>query len=198
MSAGMVDVAFALEGRTLPAEYRARLAEALARALPWLADDPAIGVHRLNLVRGGGGEVLVSPRTRLLLRVPRPRAGDVAALEGAGLDVAGHPLRVGPARTRELLPHGTLYAHFVEAGTPDEGAFVVRLRAQLDALDIPAQPVCGRWQSSEGRVGCSVMLSGLQAPQALRVLEQGLGPHRLLGCGLFVPHKSAAAVGVPG
>jgi CRISPR-associated protein Cas6 len=193
----MVDVAFALQGRTLPADYRAPLANALARALPWLSEDPAIGVHRLNLVRGGGGEVLVSPRTRLLLRVPRARGGEAAALEGTGLDVAGHALRLGPARTRELLPHGTLYAHFVEAGTPDEGAFVAHLRAQLDALEIAAQPVCGRWSSTEGRVGCSVMLSALQPPQSLRVLERGLGPHRLLGCGLFGPHKSAAAVGVP-
>jgi hypothetical protein len=41
------------------------------------------------------------------------------------------------------------------------------------------------------------MLSGLNAAQSLRVLRQGVGPHRLLGCGLFVPHKSAAAVGAP-
>jgi len=27
------------------------------------------------------------------------------------------------------------------------------------------------------------------------VLEHGLGAHRRLGCGMFVPHKSAAAVG---
>lgn len=193
----MVDVVFALEGRTLPSAYRGPLAQALAGALPWLFDDPATGVHRLKLVPGGGGEQLVSPRTRLLLRVPRARSAAAAALAGTGLQVAGHGLRVGAAHTRELLPHGTLYAHFVEAGTEDEAAFTTRLRTELDALDVPASPICGRWQSHEGRVGCSVMLSGLQATQSLRVLEQGLGPHRHFGCGLFVPHKSAAAVGVP-
>jgi hypothetical protein len=39
------------------------------------------------------------------------------------------------------------------------------------------------------------MLHGLRARDSLRVLEQGLGEHRLMGCGVFVPHKSAAAVG---
>jgi hypothetical protein len=64
---------------------------------------------------------------------------------------------------------------------------------------VRAQPVCGRWQSLErGRlVGCSLMLSGLDREQSLRVLRHGLGGHRRLGCGLFVPHKSAAAVGMP-
>ena len=41
----------------------------------------------------------------------------------------------------------------------------------------------------------SMMLHGLGPEQSLRLQQRGLGPHRLLGCGLFVPHKSAAAVG---
>jgi hypothetical protein len=41
------------------------------------------------------------------------------------------------------------------------------------------------------------MLDGLSRSAALRVLEAGLGRHRRLGCGLFVPHRSAAAVGTP-
>jgi hypothetical protein len=41
------------------------------------------------------------------------------------------------------------------------------------------------------------MLDGLNAAHSLRVLEAGLGPHRRLGCGLFVPHKSSVAVGTP-
>jgi hypothetical protein len=39
------------------------------------------------------------------------------------------------------------------------------------------------------------MLHGLATAASLRVLEAGVGRHRRLGCGLFVPHKSAAAVG---
>lgn len=195
----MVDVVFSLQGGALAHEHRFALADALLGALPWLAEEPDAGVHPLNLVRGAGEEALVSPRTRLVLRVPRGRAEAAAALAGTQLRVGVHGLRPDRPRERELLPHGTLYAHLVVADSCDEAAFVAGVRAQLAADDIRAQPVCGRWQSAEaGRlVGCSLMLSGLDAAQSLRVLQQGLGAHRRLGCGLFVPHKSAAAVGVP-
>ena len=195
-----VEVAFALEGERVPPAYRAPLADALVRRLPWLREAPVAGVHGLNLVRCGEGELRVSPRTRLVLRVPRERAADALALEGAELVLEdGSTLRPARPRTRELLPHGTLYAPLVLAEGRDEPAFVGYLRAALAALDVAAEPVCGRWQSAESGtlVGCSVMLSGLAPERALRVLQEGVGPHRLLGCGLFVPHRSAAAVGAP-
>jgi hypothetical protein len=39
------------------------------------------------------------------------------------------------------------------------------------------------------------MLHGLKRAESVAIQESGLGLHRLLGCGLFVPHKSIAAVG---
>jgi hypothetical protein len=39
------------------------------------------------------------------------------------------------------------------------------------------------------------MLDGLTVEDSLRVLESGLGAHRRLGCGVFVAHRSAVAVG---
>lgn len=194
-----LEVAFALQGEAVPPAYRVPLAEALVRLLPWLAGPPGSGVHRLNVVRCGEGELRVSPRTRLVLRVPRARADETAALAGAELALGGSRLRTVRPLVRELLPYGTLYAPLVVAEADDEAAFVERLRAALAALEVRAEPVCGRWQSLEdgALVGCSVMLSGLDAAQSRRVLQEGVGPHRLLGCGLFIPHKSAAAVGMP-
>jgi CRISPR-associated protein Cas6 len=195
----MIDVAFVLEGRSLPQEHRQALADALEAALPWLADEPLAGLHRLKLVAGGAGEALLSPRSRLTLRVPREREQAAGALADTELQVGGHRLRARQPHSRELLPHGTLYAHLVAAESTDEAAFLERMRTELAALGVAAQPVCGRWQSTEaGRlVGCSLMLSGLDTAQSLQVLQHGLGAHRRLGCGLFVPHKSAAAVGAP-
>ncbi|MFI4931427.1 MAG: type I-MYXAN CRISPR-associated protein Cas6/Cmx6, partial [Burkholderiales bacterium] len=58
---------------------------------------------------------------------------------------------------------------------------------------------CGRRQQigAPGRVitGFSLMLHGLSAADSLRVQRAGVGPHRMLGGGIFVPHRSAAAVG---
>jgi len=198
-AADMIDVAFGLQGDAMPHEHRFALAGALQLALPWLAADARAGVHRLKLVRSGNGEDLVSHRTRLVVRVPRERAEETAALAGTELRLGAYRLRIGRAQRRELLPHGTLYAWLVATDSPDEAAFLARAQDELQALGLRAQPVCGRWLSAEaGRLrGCSLMLSGLDTEQSLLLLQQGLGPHRRLGCGLFVPHRSAAAVGTP-
>ncbi|MEJ8836557.1 type I-MYXAN CRISPR-associated protein Cas6/Cmx6 [Ramlibacter sp. AN1133] len=199
MDHDMIELAFALEGRVVPRDYRLRLCEALQRVLPWLADTAGAGVHRLKLVVGGDGELLVSPRTRLVLRLPRARAEAALALTGAELQLGEYRLCAAQSRARELLAYGTLYAPLVVTGDADETSVDARLRKELAALDVAAPPICGRWQSLEGGLlaGCSVMLAGLAREQSLRVLQAGLGPHRLLGCGLFVPHRSAAAVGAP-
>ena len=196
--ATMIDVTFPVEGDTLPRDYRFALAEALERALPWLAESAAAGVHRLNLVGNGGNDAIVSRRTRLALRVPRERAADAGALASAELSVAGHRLRVGAAQQRELQYHATLFAHVV-AGGEDELRFMQGVNTELESLGVQCRAICGLHHLLEaGRLpGYSLMLDGLSPVQSLTMLEAGIGGHRRLGCGLFVGHKSAAAVGAP-
>lgn len=196
----MLDIAFDLEGDALPRDYRHSLAAALEAALPWLAAEPAAGVHRLNL--SAGSHTLLSRRTRLTLRVPRARAAAAeAALAGRVLALQPGTLRLGRAHRRELLPHATLYAHLVAAAAvdDDENRFIEAALAELASLGVACRAICGRRAAVEaGAVqGYSLMLDGLAEAASLRVLEAGLGPHRRLGCGLFVPHRSAVAVGAP-
>lgn len=194
-----VDVAFALEGRSLPRDHAQALADALAAHLPWLVGHPTAGVHPVKVVPGNGPQGWLSQRARLLLRVPRSREAELTALAGCTLGVAGSALRLGPPSPHRLLPHGTLYAYFVAARSDDETAFMQDVHAELEALRIDAHTVCGKRQqrdSSAGTlVGFSLMLHGLSAADSLTVQGVGIGPCRALGCGLFVPHKSAAAVG---
>ena len=196
--AGMVDLTFAVEGDVLPRDHHRALADAVLRALPWLVElRPRVGLHRLNVSGTGAAQVLLSRRTRLVLRLPRERALEAARLAGMRLDIEGHGLRLGDAHLRELLPWGTLYAHFVATEESDEAAFLRAVESELEALGVTCRAICGRAQQADaGRLrGYSVMLDGLSAADALRMQEQGLGAHRELGCGVFVPHKSAAAVG---
>jgi CRISPR-associated protein Cas6 len=194
----MVDVAFAVQCAGLPRDHAASLAAALCQRLPWLSQEPISGIHPIRLVHGLGAQALLSQRTRLLLRVPAPRVADLLALDSAELNLDGQALRLGAPQARELLPHGTLYAHRVAADSADEPAFMAGVARELLALDITAEPVCGKHQAFD-RAGAtqhafSLMLHGLNPAQSLRLQQQGLGPQRLLGCGIFVPHKSAAAV----
>ena len=198
--AAMVDVAFPVAGDALPREHRRLLADALDERLPWLAALPGAGAHRLNVSAGGGAQALLSQRTRLTLRVPRERAADAATLAGSPLLLGATRLRLGEPRQRELLPWGTLYAHVVAADDGgDELAFLQAMESELAALGVDCRPICGRLQLLEAGAlrGYSLMLDRLDPADSLRVLEAGLVAHRRLGCGLFVPHKSAAAVGAP-
>lgn len=200
VAASIVDVAFALRGASLPRDHRLALSRALTDALPWLADEPLAAVHAVKLVHGGGEPALLSARSRLLVRVPRERADALAAaLAGRTVHVGDAVLELGAATRRELAPHSTLYAHFVDAGDADEAAFLDAVAEELHDLDVPCHRVCGREQQVRGPGaalrGYSLLLHGLGAAASLRVLEHGLGGHRLMGCGVFVPHKTAAAVG---
>jgi len=199
MVASMVDVQYALQGNALPRDHRPALAAALERHVPWLSDPAQAGLHRVNTVSGSGPTALLSQRARLALRVRRERVVDLAPLSGATLDVGGFALRLGEVPTvRELLPYGTLYAHLVASRDDDELAFLAAIEDELGALGVPCRAICGRRQVIDvdgvPLVGFSLMLDGLSGAGSLRVLESGLGRHRRLGCGVFVPHKSAAAL----
>ncbi len=198
-AASMVDVTYPLHGSELPRDHRRALAEALERLVPWLADPVQAGVHRINVVAGSGPTALLSQRARLMLRVRRERLADLAPLQDAVLDVGGFPVRLGgTVVVRELLPHGTLYAHFVATADDDELAFLETIEGELDAMHVACRHICGRRQvidnDGETLTGFSLMLDGLSPVDSLRLLESGLGRHRRLGCGMFVPHKSAAAL----
>jgi CRISPR-associated protein Cas6 len=197
--ATMVDMVFPLAGHSLPRDHAQALQQALSQALPWLPGEAQAGIHPVKLVSGLESQALLSQRTRLLLRLPRERAGAAQALAGRTIQVGGSTLQLGTPHLRELLPHTTLYAYAVAAPGEDEGAFMQAVAGELQTLAVRTQTVCGKRHSRQLQgqtlTTFSLMLHALSMADSLRLQEQGLGPHRLLGCGIFVPHKSAAAVG---
>lgn len=198
-NATMVDMVFPLAGHSLPRDHAQALQQALLQALPWLAGEPQAGIHAVKLVSGNENLALLSQRTRLLLRLPRERVATAQALAGRTIEVAGCAVQLGPPHLRELLPHATLYAPAVAAPGADEAAFMQAVADELQTLEVRSQTVCGKRNSRQLQgqtlTTFSLMLHALSLADSLRLQEQGLGPHRLLGCGIFVPHKSAAAVG---
>lgn len=197
--AEMVDIAFPLIGRSLPLTYPQLLRDSLLQELPWLAREPQAGVHPVKLAHGSGTQSLLSGRSRLSLRLPRSRLDQAGRLSGRTLKVGDEPVRLGMPLVRELLAHATIYAHAVAAGSADEADFVLWVSAELDRLGLRAPWICGRRGSCQldGQTLCTFSLMVHQLPVAgsLRLQREGLGGHRLLGCGIFVPHKNTAAVG---
>jgi CRISPR-associated protein Cas6 len=197
--ATMIDMVFPLEGHSLPRDAAPALRAALQQEMPWLEQAPLAGIHPLKLVPGTDDDALLAQRTRLLLRLPRERFDDAAGLAGRTLQLGGHAVTLGQPHARELLPHRTLYAYEVAAEVDDEMAFMQAMNSEMESLAVRSQLICGKRQQRDWPGGAlttfSLMLHGLTASDSLRLQEIGLGRHRLLGCGVFVPHKSAAAVG---
>lgn len=200
----VVDVAFTIACRALPVEHAYALWSAIARALPWLPDEPGAGIHPIHVADSGNGwmrpgrpDDLLHPsrRTKLVLRVPKTRVADTERLSGQTLDVAGNPLRVDAASVRRLSPLTTQFSRYVVlARTEDENAFMAEALTQLRGLGVqPKKMLCGIEHSIATPDGPlrtrSLMLAELTPAEALTLQQRGLGPLRHLGCGLFIPHK---------
>jgi CRISPR-associated protein Cas6 len=196
--ATMIDVAFPLAGRYVPRDHAEALLSLLSAKLPWLTTDAHCGIHAIKLSHGLAEPALLPGRARLMMRVNRDRLGEMQALDGFSGEIAGNRIVLGAPQARELVAHGTVYAYKVAAESADEAHFMAEVVGDLGKLDITGVQICGKRQqiSVAGRVleAFSLMLHQLTPVQSIRIQEIGLGPHRLLGCGLFVPHKSASAV----
>ena len=209
-TAGAVDVAFRLSGRWLPVDHASALREAVVKVLPWLQDEPGAGIHSIHGAasgngwerpgRGTGEMLALSRRTRLVLRVPAGRTEATSILCDRRLDIDGCEVVTGTRQPRTLRSAGTVFARYVvDEEDGDEERFVERVASALEVLSVPARKLlCGRSHRivSAQRVltARSVMVAELGAEESLTVQCSGIGPGRLLGCGLFVPHKDIGPV----
>lgn len=193
-----VDVVFDVVARTLPHDYRGALRDALCASLPWLALEPTAGIHALAPVTAETASLLVSRRTRLVLRVPATRRDDALQLCGRTLAIGAAALQIGAARVKALAPSATLGAAFVATMSDTDLTHQEAVEAMLDAAAIPRRLICGRLTCVRGAerdlLGTSVVVHELEAADSLRLQRLGLGPHRMLGCGLFVPYKSIGGI----
>jgi hypothetical protein len=109
-------------------------------------------------------------------------------------------LQVGPSTTKPLNSLTTLYARHV-ACESDEGEhqFSGWAAARLARMGVEVRKLlCGR-EHTIGMPGGdlrvrSMLLADLDRDESIQLQQLGLGPGRKMGCGIFIPHKSIAAV----
>ena len=197
----MVDLQFDLIGTTIPADNAQLLADALLPLLPWLDEDRGAGIQHLKGAETNRGDATlnINRRTKLFLRVPKTRTENMRQLTGQTLDLAGHALQIGGFKTREFQPFANIYAHFVDTGSATEEQFVQDVMRELDGhFQLRCGFICGMpqtLQSASGPLhGYSLMLHDVPPHKSLQLQDEGLGRNRLLGCGIFIPHKSIAPV----
>lgn len=195
----MSDIQFELKGDALPLDHAWAIYQGLLTIAPWLADEPDLGIHPIQGADTGGGEMILNRRAKLVIRFPAARQADLEKLSGQSFTVGGHLLALGKSKVKPLTQHTPLYAHTVCTGSEDEHSFTRDILRELDDMNITTRFICGKPQKffdgEKIATGYSLMLHGLPIEHAIRVQQQGLGLHRKLGCGIFIPHKSITAVG---
>jgi CRISPR-associated protein Cas6 len=204
----VIDLSYKIDCRQIPTRHAWELAQALYEVLPWLKDEPEAGIHQIHGATSGNGwqrppdgELIhLSKRTRMNLRVPMSRVADANELVGKTLDIMGYLLNVGQMSTKPIGPLSTIFARYIvvpEGMTEDN--FLSWVHSELQARDIQARKLlCGIGHELEANGETietrSLMIADLDKASSIALQEQGVGPHRHLGCGIFVPHKGIKAV----
>ncbi|MCK9530548.1 MAG: type I-MYXAN CRISPR-associated protein Cas6/Cmx6 [Gammaproteobacteria bacterium] len=198
----VIDLAFSITCQALPVDHAQALYTAVAGVLSWLADEAGAGIHTIHGADSGNGwerpedVLLLSRRTKLVLRLPKARVEAARALTGQCIDVAGHAMEIGEAQPRQLSKSGTLYARYVSIEAPgDEEVFLHTCVAELREQGIRAKKfLCGKTTTLHTDAGPletrSLMVADLSLEDSVRLQEHGVGAHRHLGCGLFIASKA--------
>ncbi len=205
----VVDLVFEMRCQALPVDHARELHEAVCRVLPWFADEPAAGLHLIHGAESGNGWerpeasdalIYLSRRTRFTLRLPKDRVASAQALSGCELEVSGYRIAVGEGRERTLSTHSAQYARHVVCGDPsEEERFIECAVRELRSLGVGFKKVlCGKLHTLELPDGSvptrSLFVAELGVDDAVRLQQQGIGPYRHHGCGLFIPHKTVQKV----
>ena len=205
----VVDLSFSIKCRQIPTTHAYELAQALYQLLPWLEDEPGIGIHQIHGAATGNGwerppdgELMhLSRRAKMHLRVPREKIKHARQISGETLDIGGYPVEVGEATVKLLNPVQTIFSRYV-IGPQDvnEEQFIDWMVEELKQRNIRIRKMlCGIGHvisTPDGEIETrSVMIADLDKHTSLRLQETGVGPGRHLGCGIFLPHKGVRAVG---
>ena len=207
----VIDLLFDIQCREIPVDHAHALSSALREHLPEIGPESTIGVHTIHVAGSQNGwerpefsrneRLLTSRRTKLTLRVPREKAGEIREqLHGKRLRLEDCEITIGKAKEKELSKQGTIFSRYVQC-LPDEEEmdFLQRVAGELQQHGIRIRKaLCGKTTmvyTPEGEVATrSLMLADLKRDESLLLQEVGLGPGREMGLGIFIPHKGIEAV----
>ena len=209
MPDNVVDLSFKISCKQLPTMHAWELSQAMYEIFPWLVDELELGIHQIHGATSGNGwerppdgELIhLSKRTRMNMRVPRTRQQEIMALVGKKLDIAGYKVEIGKPTEKKLNPLGTLFSRYIAVpGAMNEDDFMQWVVEELAERDIKLRKMlCGIShiiETPEKNIETrSLMMADLDKGTSVALQEQGIGDHRHLGCGIFMPHKGIKAVG---
>ena len=198
-----VDLSFPVRGKSIPRDHGYALYGALSRAIPSLHGADWIAVQGIA-AKQADAKLTLERDGRLRIRVPSARIGELLALAGASIEIAGHLVEIGAPTVHPLVPAAILDARLVvirlTGGIPKpfdnvafERRFLAEARRQLAALGTTGELLISGRQSlrvgGQRVIGCSVRIGGLSSDDSIKVQIEGIGGKRTMGCGVFRPAR---------
>lgn len=186
-----IDLAFKLMGTRIAVDHGYALFAAVNRLVPELHDAQDIGLHPIRGRFDGNGCLVLSPASRLVVRVPDDRIREFLKLAGNTLDVDGNRFRVGVPEVRTLRPAAVLFARLVTIkGFMEAEEFIEAAKRQLDSMGVASTLQLGERRTFRIKdkqvVGFELLATELDAEDSIKLQEIGIGGRRRMGCGVFV------------
>ena len=203
----VIDINFAIKCKTLPLNHAWALSDEILKVLPWIKHEPNAGIHQIHVAESNNGWLrpeddeegaLLYPshRTKLCLRIPGDKIKDTQQLTGQTLDIDGHELTLGKSRKKELSNASVIFARYVASDEKEtENKFLERIYRDILTMTHfkVKKMLCGKSHTIDTPNGKlftrHLMIADLDSDPSIKIQQQGLGDHRELGCGLFLPHK---------
>ncbi len=200
------DAVFSIRAKVLPMDHAYLLSQGLLKHLPWLAEVNA-GIFDISVADGNGWEqdesglYYPSKRSKLNIRVPQEKLEIVRKLAGKTLDLGDYSVDIIKALDSKLMSNMQIVfaKHVACDKSASEEEFLQVAFTQLQVLGIQPKKMMAGLQRSittpDGTIHTrSLMVADMRKVESVTLQEQGIGEHRLLGCGLFLPQKGIESV----
>ncbi|ABL02364.1 conserved hypothetical protein [Candidatus Ruthia magnifica str. Cm (Calyptogena magnifica)] len=201
------DAVFNIFAKILPINHSFLLAQTLLKHLPWL-DEVDAGIFNISVADGNGwtqnhkdGFYYPSKRSKLTIRVPKDKLYETQQLLGKTLDLGKYQIKIIKSLKPKLLSDmPVLFSKNIacnEAMSEDD--FLQVTFEQLKILGISVKKMMvGLEKNIKTDTHIihtrSLMIADLKKDESVLLQEKGLGDYRLLGCGLFIPHKDITSI----
>ncbi|RTZ62548.1 MAG: type I-MYXAN CRISPR-associated protein Cas6/Cmx6 [Gammaproteobacteria bacterium] len=205
----IIDLSFRIDCPVIPVDHSLMIFKAFSKHISWIRDAQGAGILPLPILHEGNGwyrsenaeDLLnLSKRTRLTLRIPLEKKKETEALAGKTLQMGEYAMTLSAPTTKPLSKETNIWSHYIVADPgKTEEEFLDSTIEKIRAMGIqPRKALCGRTheiQSADGPLFTrSLLLADLDINESITLQQNGLGQHRHLGCGLFIPHKNVSAI----
>ena len=128
-----IDIAFEIEGTTIPHDHGSALDAALGRVVPQWRRDGRIGVPPIRGRRAGPGRLALREASRLRVRLPAEQEATYLSLVGRTLSLGGSRIAVGMPHGERLAPSPSLASRLVIfEGVSEPADFLASARRHRD------------------------------------------------------------------